>query len=209
MTTSPLYAITDTRLLENRLLASVEAALKGGCRWIQYRDKSRDEARRRQEARALLGLCRRYQARLLINDDLALAHETGADGVHLGQGDGDPGQARHQLGPDALIGVTCHDSLSLAHDARAAGASYAAFGRFFASQTKPGAPPAPKALLTRAREELPGLPLVAIGGVTLDNGGSLLQAGADRLAVSHHLFSAPDIEARARAFRQLARPLSA
>lgn len=209
MPSNPLYAITDTELLRERLLASVEAALKGGCGWVQYRDKSRDHPRRRVEAQALLELCHRYDGRLLINDDLALAHEVSADGVHLGQTDGDPEQARRLLGPEALIGVTCHDSLALARDARSAGASYVAFGRFFPSQTKPGAPPAAKTLLTRARAELPGLPLVAIGGVTLDNGGLLLQAGADRLAVSHHLFSAPDIEARARAFGPLARPISA
>jgi len=200
---NPLYAIADTQLLQGRLLTSVETALAQGCDWIQYRDKSGDAVKRRNQAEQLLELCRQYGGKLLINDDLVLALELGADGVHLGQGDGDPGQARRQLGSEALIGVTCHDSLALAQTARDAGASYVAFGRFFASRTKPEAPPAPLSLLSRARAQLGALPIVAIGGISAENGAAVLEAGADRLAVSHDLFSAPDIGARTRAYAAL------
>lgn len=203
MPRNPLYAIADTQLLQGRLLASVQAALANGCDWIQYRDKSNDAAKRQAQASQLLELCRQYSGKLLINDDLELALALGADGVHLGQEDGDPQAARQWLGDSALIGVTCHDSLTLAESAKNAGASYVAFGRFFASRTKPEAPPAPLSLLLRARERLGPLPIVAIGGITVDNGGAVIEAGADRLAVSHNLFCAPDIGARTRAFAAL------
>lgn len=198
----PLYAIADTAALAERLIPAAEAALRGGVRWLQYRDKSGDQARRLREATELRALCLHHGARLIINDDPALALRVQADGVHLGQTDGDPAEARQRLGSRAIIGVTCHDSIALAQHAKRAGASYVAFGRFFPSRTKPDAPPAPADLLTRARATV-GLPIVAIGGITLENGASLLEAGADWLAVSHDLFSAPDIERRARTYLTL------
>lgn len=198
----PLYAIADTDALNERLIPAAEAALRGGVRWLQYRDKSADASRRQREASELLRLCRHYGASLIINDDVNLALAVGAQGVHLGQGDGDPAHARQRLGNEAIIGVTCHASPTLARQAKAAGASYVAFGRFFPSLTKPDATPAPLDLLRQVRASF-GLPVVAIGGITLDNGAVLLSAGADWLAVSHDLFSAPDIEARARAYQHL------
>jgi thiamine-phosphate pyrophosphorylase len=183
-----------------RLLRGVEAALVGGCQWVQYRDKSTDQERRLREAGELLALCRRYRARLLINDDPELARLTGADGVHLGQEDCSPEEARALLGNDAIIGVTCHDSLQLAQQAVAAGANYVAFGRFFPSSTKPDAPPAPLLLLSQARRVLGNIPVVAIGGITPDNAPRVLAAGATTLAVSHSLFSAVDIRATAQRF---------
>lgn len=195
-----LYAITDSQLLpDDRLAEAVAAALRGGCRRIQYRDKSLPADVRLQQAQALLALCLEHDAELIINDDPQLAARTGAHGVHLGQGDMPPGQARRLLGPKAIIGITCHDSLDLAHAAAEDGASYIAFGRFFPSSTKPEAPAAPLELLATARQAL-SLPIVAIGGITLDNAQTVIANGADWLAVSHSLFSAPDIEARARAF---------
>lgn len=205
MPTSPLYAIADTATLGERLLPSVQAALEGDCQWVQYRDKSADIPRRRAEAQQLLTQCRRFGAKLLINDDPQLALAVGADGVHLGQTDGDPESARALLGPQALIGVTCHDSLALAEQARASGANYVAFGRFFPSQTKPEAPPAPLDFLSRARAQLGATTIVAIGGIDLENAHLVLRAGADRLAISQGLFrtnSLSEITARARAFAQ-------
>ena len=200
-----LYAITDSQLLaEGRLLPYVEAALKGGARLLQYRDKSDDQARRLREASALAELCARHGAELIINDDAELAARLGVD-LHLDQDDGSLSAARALLGRKAIIGATCHASLALAEQARDAGASYLAFGRFFTSQTKPGAPSASLALLEQARRRF-SLPLTAIGGVSLDNAGSLLASGADLLAVVHALFAAPDateVERRAHAFTSL------
>ncbi|MGV8843874.1 MAG: thiamine phosphate synthase [Pseudomonas sp.] len=200
-----LYAITDSQLLaDGKLLPYVEAALQGGARLLQYRDKSTDESRRLREAQALRDLCERYGAALIINDDAELAARLGV-GLHLGQTDGSLGAARALLRRGALIGVTCHASLELAEAAAREGASYLAFGRFFDSQTKPGAPAASLELLQQARARL-SLPLVAIGGVTLDNAPALIGAGADLLAVVHGLFgadSAAEVKRRAQAFSDL------
>lgn len=205
MTLRGLYAITDSTLLaDGRLLPYVEAALAGGARLLQYRDKSKDAGRRRGEAAQLKELCQRHDAQLLINDDLALASELQV-GVHLGREDGCLREAREQLGPQAIIGATCQADLDYAAEAVEAGASYIAFGRFFQSETKPGAPAATPELLARARQRF-SLPIVAIGGITVDRAPQLLQAGADLLAVVHGLFgaeSATEVQRRARAFHTL------
>ena len=200
-----LYAITDSQLLaDGKLLPYVEAALQGGARWLQYRDKSSDPARRLYEAQALQELCERYGAGLIINDDCALAARLSV-GLHLGQGDGSLPAARAVLGPQAIRGGGCHASLELAAQAANDGASYLAFGRFFNSQTKPGAPAADIALLDNARRRF-ALPLTAIGGLTLDNTPPLITHGASMIAVIHALFaaeSAAAVQARARAFSDL------
>lgn len=196
-----LYAITDSALLAGRLLPAVEAALQGGVALLQYRDKSGDPARRHREASALLALCRRYRVPLLINDDVGLAADIGAEGVHLGRSDGSLAAARARLGPQALIGATCHGSLAFAEEAARNGASYLAFGAVFPSATKSAAATIPLATLAEARRF--GRPVVAIGGITADNAAPVLAAGADCLAVISDLWQAPDITARARAFTDL------
>ncbi|MGG5872394.1 thiamine phosphate synthase [Pseudomonas peli] len=199
-----LYAITDSELLKGKLLPYVEAALKGGATLLQYRDKSTDDARRLREAEALRELCNRYGAALIINDDAELAARLGV-GLHLGQGDGSLSAARALLGRQAIIGGTCHAQLELAEAAAKEGASYVAFGRFFNSTTKPGAPAADVELLTAAKAKV-NLPIVAIGGVTLDNAPELIAHGASMVAVVHGLFgadSAAEVERRARAFGAL------
>ncbi|KTT00802.1 thiamine phosphate synthase [Pseudomonas parafulva] len=204
MTLRGLYAITDSQLLAGRFLSHVEAALEGGVCLLQYRDKSDDAARRLREAQALQQLCERYGTQLLINDDAELARHLGV-GVHLGQTDGPLTPARALLGSAAIIGSTCHASLDLAAQAAREGASYVAFGRFFTSSTKPGAPAADVRLLAQARAQV-NLPIAAIGGVTLDNAAALVHHGADLLAVIHGLFgadSAQEVTRRARAFNAL------
>ncbi|MDH0302382.1 MULTISPECIES: thiamine phosphate synthase [unclassified Pseudomonas] len=199
-----LYAITDSQLLAGRFLSHVEAALEGGVRLLQYRDKSDDAARRLREAEALRTLCERYDTALIINDDAELAARLGV-GVHLGQTDGPLTPARALLGRQAIIGSTCHASLELAQQAASEGASYVAFGRFFNSVTKPGAPAASVDLLEQARAQVK-LPIAVIGGVTLDNAAPLVAHGADLLAVIHGLFgadSAQEVTRRARAFNAL------
>lgn len=199
-----LYAITDSQLLAGRLLSHVEAALEGGVCLLQYRDKSDDATRRLQEAEGLLRLCERYGTQLIINDDAQLAAHLGV-GVHLGQTDGPLTPARTLLGRDAIIGSTCHAQLALAEQAASEGTSYVAFGRFFNSVTKPGAPAADIALLGQARARVQ-LPIAVIGGITLDNAAPLVAHGADLLAVIHGLFgvdSAQEVTRRARAFNAL------
>lgn len=203
-----LYAITDSTLLaDGRLLPYAEAALRGGARLLQYRDKSDNAATRLREADALRELCERHGATLVINDDAELAARLGV-GLHLGQEDGSLAAARALLGRRTIIGATCHASIELAEQARREGASYVAFGRFFNSSTKPGAPAATLEMLEmlqQARQHI-ALPIVAIGGVTLDNTPQLIACGASLVAVVHALFaadSASEVERRARAFSAL------
>ncbi|MEH6649159.1 MAG: thiamine phosphate synthase [Motiliproteus sp.] len=198
-----LYAITDQTLTpDSSLIAQVESALKGGANVIQYRDKSDDQPKRLQQAKALVELCQRYQRPLLINDDPQLALEAGAAGVHLGQGDTTLAQARNLLGNEAIIGITCHDSLTLAQQAQQQGADYVAFGAFFTSRSKPDANPAPLALLQQASNQL-DIPIVAIGGICVDNAAQVISQGADMTAVIADLFSADDIEHQARRLTSL------
>jgi thiamine-phosphate pyrophosphorylase len=200
-----LYAITDSTLLaDGRLLPYAEAALRGGARLLQYRDKSDNDARRLREADALRELCARHGAQLIINDDAELAARLGV-GLHLGQEDGSLSVARALLGRKAIIGATCHARLDLAEQAISEGASYIAFGRFFNSNTKPGAPAATLDLLAEARQRF-SAPITAIGGVTLANASELIAQGANLIAVVHALFaadSAAEVERRAQAFNEL------
>jgi thiamine-phosphate pyrophosphorylase len=197
-----LYVITDTALGDS-LIPAVDAALAGGATIVQYRDKTADHDRRHAEAKALLTLCRAYHCLLLINDDIELAASIGAHGVHLGRKDGSIAQARQQLGTEAIIGATCHNSLDFAEQATAEGANYLAFGAFYPSQTKPNASVAELNILHSARQF--GLPLVAIGGITLENARPLISAGADCVAVINDIFGRPinDIHQRAALFSQL------
>jgi thiamine-phosphate pyrophosphorylase len=198
-----LYAIADTTYLaETRLSAAVEAALLGGASVIQYRDKSNLHETRVQQARAVRSMCTKYGACFIVNDDIALARSVGADGVHLGREDSDIDVARDKLGADAIIGVSCYDDLARAAQVVARGADYLAFGSFFPSRTKPDAMRASPALLYAARARF-NVPLVAIGGITPDNGAQLIAAGADALAVISGLFDQPDVTSAARRYASL------
>lgn len=198
---SGLYAITpDTSDLES-LLGRVGSCLKGGVRIVQYRNKSLD-APHLDIARALFALCRQHGAALIINDDVDLAAEANADGVHLGRDDGDIALARQKLGPDNIIGVSCYGSLDKALEAEQSGADYVAFGSMFASPTKPHAPHAPLSLLAEAKSRL-NIPVVAIGGITLQNAPQAIAVGADAVAVISAVFDAPDVQKAANNFSNL------
>jgi thiamine-phosphate pyrophosphorylase len=199
---SGLYAVTPETVDTDWLNARVEAVLAGGARVVQYRNKSADRQLRGRQAGRLLGLCRAYKALLIVNDDVGLARELEADGVHLGRDDPPVAEARAALGAGPLIGVSCYNSLARALAARELGADYVAFGSFFPSSVKPEAVRAPVELLRAARAAL-GLPIVAIGGITPDNGGALVEAGADGLAVISALFQVPDSKSAAQAFASL------
>ena len=200
-----LYVITDpeiTRQTQQPIEALIAQAIAGGARLIQYRNKHAPADTQRAEAKQLAQLCREQGVTFLINDDVDLAIAVNADGVHLGQGDQPIAQARQRLGAQKIIGITCHNDLSLALRAQAAGADYVAFGRFFPSQTKPDAPAATLATLTQARQVLQ-IPVCAIGGITPANAASLLECGADMLAVIHAVLASEDIAQAARQFANL------
>ena len=197
-----VYAITPECSDTERLLAMGEAALKGGVAVLQYREKTGDVGLRHEQASELLALCRQYAVPFVVNDDLRLADLLGADGVHLGRNDGSPREARIILGPGKLIGVSCYQDLERARVAQSLGADYVAFGSFFSSPTKPQASQADVSVLRVASREIT-LPIVAIGGITVDNAGALIDAGADAIAVISALFDAPDVEAAARQLNAL------
>lgn len=197
-----LYAITSECADGNRLLADIEAALSGGCRIVQYRDKQSAMPEQVARARALRQITRRFGARLLINDDIALAHLIDADGVHLGKDDGSLVFARAILGPDKILGASCYADFAAAQAAEKAGVDYVAFGAVYPSLTKPDAASATVDLFFRAKSELT-VPACAIGGIKLGNAAPLIAAGADLLAVITDLFSAPDIAVRAANYQRL------
>ena len=194
-----LYALTPDLSDTGRLTECVAAALDGGAATIQYRSKTAAPALRLKQALALRALCDRRGAILIVNDDIDLAHAVGARGVHLGRGDAAIAVARSRLGPTALVGASCYDSLARAEAAVAEGADYIALGSFFPSTTKPAAARAQFPLLTAAKGQW-SVPVVAIGGITPDNAGALIEAGADAVAVISALFDAADIAAAARSF---------
>src|SRR6056297_349882 len=196
-----LYAVTPEGLLGTPLLESAARALAGGASMLQYRAKPRAQ---RETARALVELCRRHDALMIVNDDPALAADIDADGVHLGRDDVSIEQAQRLVGADRIIGVSCYDDLARARDLAAHGADYLAFGSMHPSPTKPDAVRCRAETLTAARRL--GKPVVAIGGITLARAPELVHAGADLLAVISDLFDASDIEARAAAYTGLFEP---
>lgn len=198
-----LYAITDSGLSKDSQLAdAVESAIKGGARIIQYRDKRPPSAARTQLVASIQAVCSTHGVPLIINDDIDLCRQIGATGVHLGNNDSDLKTAREQLGAKALIGISCYNRLDLAILAQQQGADYVAFGSFYNSSIKPDAVHADTELLHRARDCL-SIPIVAIGGITRSNASTLVDAGADMVAVVSDLFGASDIRAAAMEFARL------
>jgi thiamine-phosphate pyrophosphorylase len=201
-----IYGITDARLMpdDTSLQEKVEAALQGGLKLLQYRDKTADASKALRQARLLADLCRQYDCLLIINDDPELARASLADGVHLGQGDGCLRHARELLGTHALLGRTCHGSLALAHQARQDGADYLAFGRCFPSTTKPLAPATGLGIFAEARTL--GLPCVAIGGITPELAGQVANAGAHMIAAVEGIFGAPNPALAVRQYHEACAP---
>jgi thiamine-phosphate pyrophosphorylase len=197
-----LYAITPDEPRTDVLVRKVALALQGGASVVQYRNKTASPELQREQGRALAVLCRADGAAFVVNDNLALALELDADGAHLGADDGDLAEAKRRLGPDKLLGASCYDRLELAKAAAQAGVDYLAFGSVFSSVTKPGAVRAPLAIFAEARRSF-ALPLVAIGGITLQNAPQVFAAGADAVAVISAVFDVGDIAANAAGFTRL------
>ena len=197
-----LYVITDETLIpQNQFSESIEQALRGGARIIQYRDKSNDIIKRMQQATALKKLCNNYHATFIINDDVELALQIDADGVHIGNQDTTLAIARRILG-NKIIGVSCYNQLDMAVRAEKNGADYIAFGSFFPSNIKPHAIRADIPLLTRAKQALK-IPVCSIGGITLHKAPALLDAGADMIAVITDIFAAENISDRCQKYAAL------
>jgi thiamine-phosphate pyrophosphorylase len=199
-----VYALTPDSLNTEDLLLRVRQAMKGGVQVLQYRNKVADAVLRLAQAQALRALTQMYGVTFIVNDDAQLAATVDADGVHLGAADGEVHKARDILGTNKLIGVSCYNRLQLARDAVGAGADYVAFGVFYTSTVKPEAVVAKPELLRDARAEL-SVPIVAIGGITAENGAVLVQAGANALAVISAVFDATDIQRSVQALNKLFR----
>jgi thiamine-phosphate pyrophosphorylase len=186
-----LYLISPPAI-DTGFVDDLAAALDGGpVAAFQLRLKGLDEDAIAALAGPLQALCAARDVAFIINDSAALAHRLGADGVHLGQGDGDPRAARKLLGPKVQIGVTCHDSRHLAMEAGEAGADYVAFGAFYPTTTKQTLHRPDPSILSWWTT-LFELPCVAIGGVSADNAAPLVAAGADFLAVSSAVWAHPN-----------------
>lgn len=199
-----LYAVTPDEPDTTRLLALASSVLAGRPALLQYRNKTAGRVLRREQASVLRAACRTAGVPFVVNDDLELALEIDADGAHLGREDGPPAAARVALGAGRILGLTCYADWSRALEGAAVGADYIAFGAMFPSVTKPHAPPAPFALIARAKREL-GLPVAAIGGITLANAPQVIAAGADLLAVVSDVFAAADPATRTAAYGALFR----
>ena len=195
-----LYAITPDLADTGALLEKCSAALTAGIGALQYRNKNASAALRRMQAQQLQTLCLRHNTALIINDDWPLAAELGATGSHVGANDGSLPEIRRDF--SGVLGVSCYNALEAALHAEQQGADYVAFGRFFASTVKPEAVPAEPDLLERAKAALT-VPVVAIGGITLDNAARLRDAGADAVAVITGLFDAAYLGSRVHTFKSL------
>lgn len=194
-----LYALTPDLLDSDELLERVSAAIAGGAGAIQYRNKIASPPLKRAQALALRDLCAARSVTFIVNDDVNLAYGVDADGVHLGRDDTPLAHARRRLGHGAIIGASCYDSLERAAAAVAAGADYVAFGSFFPSTIKPDAVRAQPSLLTAAKARW-NVTVVAVGGITAAHAPTLIDAGADALAVVSAVFGASDVRAAAKAF---------
>lgn len=199
---SGLYAVTPDLANTEQLCSMVQAAITGGASVVQYRNKTADAKLRIAQAQALLEICRDSQIPLIINDHVKLCLALDADGIHIGATDGDLAAVRERIGADKILGASCYNRMDLALHAQEQGVDYVAFGACFNSDTKPNAPKAELSLFTQAQTNIK-VPVVGIGGITLDNAPSLIAAGADSIAVINALWNTPDIAETAQKFSNL------
>ena len=202
---SGVYAITDSKLIPvKKFAANLKQALEGGANIIQYRDKSRQHELRWQQAKIMVDLCKEYGAISIVNDDIELAKVIDADGVHLGAEDDSVEFARAELGESKIIGVSCYSDLSLAKKMALASADYVAFGSIYASPTKPEAKVAGIEILQQAKNSLT-VPVVAIGGVSIEKMPELLSTKVDSVAVISGIFASEDIKMATQQYSQFFR----
>jgi len=194
-----LYAITPDSADLNTLIQKTKSAIEGGAFMVQYRSKIQDRDVKMQQCDAILRLCREYEIPCIVNDDVEMCRVLEADGVHLGEKDDNIAEVRHMLGEDAIIGSSCYDQLDRAKIAQKEGASYVAFGAMFPTSTKPNAPKATLALLKEAKREIQ-IPIVAIGGISVNNAHDVIKTGIDAIAVITSLYEAKSIKETAETF---------
>lgn len=199
-----LYLVTPDWDDTERLLAASEQAIQGGATLLQYRHKTASDALRREQAQALLTLCRTMKVPLIINDHVDLCEAIDADGIHVGGTDTSVANVRARVGADKIIGASCYGDLQLARDAKAAGASYVAFGGFYPSRVKKYAVTTPPDIVSRAISEL-NMPVCVIGGMTAENSKPLVALGAPMVAAISSVYSAEDPRSAAREFAELFR----
>ena len=197
-----LYAITPDMADLNTLIHKTQLVIEGGAFMVQYRSKIQDRAVKIQQCAAILRLCREYGVPCIVNDDVEMCRILEADGVHLGENDDNIAEVRRILGEDAIIGSSCYDQLDRAKQAQKEGATYVAFGAVFPTPTKPNAPRATLALLREAKREI-HIPIVAIGGITVNNAHDVIEAGVDAIAVITSLFEAKTIKETAETFLKM------
>jgi len=200
-----LYLVTPNWDDTEKLIAATDAALGAGAALVQYRHKEAGPDLRKEQAAALLALCRRHGRPLVINDHVDLCQAIDADGVHLGHTDGGVQEARALLGKDKIVGASCYGELALARAAVEAGASYVAFGGFYPSPVKKYTFVTPPELLDQARAEF-NVPIVVIGGMTPSNAAPLVARGIDLVAAITSVYGSRDPGAAARAFGALFPP---
>jgi len=197
-----LYAITPDSADLNTLIQKTKSAIEGGAFMVQYRSKIQDRDVKMQQCAAILRLCREHNVPCIVNDDVDMCRILEADGVHLGEKDDNIAEVRHILGEDAIIGSSCYDQLDRAKSAQKEGASYVAFGAMFPTSTKPNAPRATLALLKEAKREIQ-IPIVAIGGITVNNAHDVIKTGIDAIAVINSLYEAKSIKETAETFAKM------
>lgn len=204
MRTKGLYLVTPDWEDSGRLLAATAQALEAGAALVQYRNKTASQALRREQAGALLALCRRHGRPLVINDHLDLCQVLDADGVHVGGLDAPVATVRAALGPEKIVGASCYGKLALAQAAQDAGASYVAFGGFYPSRVKMYDVSTPPRIVAQAKAQL-RVPVVVIGGMTAANARPLVELGADMVAAISSVYAAPDAYGAAREMAALFR----
>ena len=197
-----LYAITPDMADLNTLIHKTQLVIEGGAFMVQYRSKIQDRAVKIQQCAAILRLCREYGVPCIVNDDVEMCRILEADGVHLGENDDNIAEVRRILGEDAIIGSSCYDQLDRAKQAQKEGATYVAFGAMFPTPTKPNATKASLELLSEAKREI-HIPIVAIGGITVNNAHDVIEAGVDAIAVITSLFEAKTIKETAETFLKM------
>ena len=197
-----LYAITPDSADLNTLIQKTQLAIEGGAFMVQYRSKILNRDVKMQQCAAILRLCREYDVPCIVNDDVEICRVLKADGVHLGEKDDNIAEVRHILGEDAIIGSSCYDQLNRAKQAQKEGASYVAFGAVFPTPTKPNAPRATLELLREAKSEIQ-IPIVAIGGITMNNAHDVIETGIDAIAVITNLYESNSIKETAETLSQM------